>query len=74
MSKLQRFPEKLRLLRERSGMSQRMLAKELGYTSTHIQNLEKGKSKPGAEFVVILAEFFGVTPDRLLLDELDIEG
>lgn len=70
MAKVARFAEKLRRLREQAGLSQRALAKEPGYTYTHIQNLEKGKSMPGADFVVTLAKYFAVTPDQLLLDEL----
>lgn len=69
---IQMFPKKLKTLRTRRGLSQRALAEVLGLTHTHIQNLENGKSSPGAEVVVKLARLFGVTTDQLLLDELDL--
>jgi transcriptional regulator with XRE-family HTH domain len=48
---MQRFPEKLFTLRERHGMSQRDLAKALGFAQGHTHFLETGKRKPAAEFV-----------------------
>lgn len=71
---MQRFPEKMRMLRERYGMTQRELAKELGFTgSAHVHYLETGKRKPTAEVVVKLGQIFGVTPDQLLLDDVEVE-
>jgi hypothetical protein len=33
--------------------------------------LESGNKKPGAEFVFKIADFFGITADALVRDELD---
>jgi transcriptional regulator with XRE-family HTH domain len=70
---MQRFPEKLRALRSRHGMSQNRLAQAIGVTHTHIQRLEQGINKPGAEVVLKLAAYFGLTPNDLLLDEVELE-
>lgn len=70
---MRRFPEKLLALRIRHGLSQRQLAAALGYSDVHISYLETGKKKPSAEFVVKLAQYFGLTPDDLLLDEVELE-
>ncbi len=68
---LERFPENLRILRERKGLSQRALAKHIGCTRSYIGHLESGNKKPGAEFVFKIADFFGITADALVRDELE---
>jgi transcriptional regulator with XRE-family HTH domain len=68
---LQRFPENLRLLRKQHGLSQRDLAKQIGCTRSYISHLESGEKKPGAEFVFKIADFFGITADALVRDELE---
>ncbi|NJO07153.1 MAG: helix-turn-helix transcriptional regulator [Chloroflexaceae bacterium] len=60
------------MLRLRHGLSQRGLANALGFTHTHIQNLESGRSLPSADFVVHVARYFAIPTDVLLLDELDV--
>lgn len=54
------------------GLSQRALANALGFTHTHVQNLESGRSLPSADFVVRVARYFAIPTDVLLLDELDV--
>jgi len=54
-------------------MSQNRLAQAIGVTHTHIQRLEQGINKPGAEVVLKLAAYFGLTPNDLLLDEVELE-
>jgi transcriptional regulator with XRE-family HTH domain len=71
---LQRFPEKLRTLRQRHGMTQRQLATELGITTqVYISDLESGKRRPGTELVYKIAHLFGVTMEQLVDDALDVE-
>jgi len=70
---MQDFPTKLRLLREHRGLSQRRLADELGFSNVHLGYLESGKRKPTGEMVLKLSRFFGVTPNDLLLDEIEID-
>ncbi|MEZ4735587.1 MAG: helix-turn-helix transcriptional regulator [Caldilineaceae bacterium] len=68
------FGEKLRLLRERRGMTLNELAKLTGYTThTPLSLIENGKRKPTLDFVYKVAEVFGVSFDLLLNDSLDLE-
>ncbi|NJN65419.1 MAG: helix-turn-helix transcriptional regulator [Chloroflexaceae bacterium] len=53
-------------------MSQRDLAKEFGFTHVYVHYLETGKSAPNAKLILKMARFFNVTPDILLLDEVDL--
>jgi transcriptional regulator with XRE-family HTH domain len=68
---MQRFGEKLRVLRTRRGMTLRELAKALGYTNHgYLGLLETGKKKPTVECVLKVARLFQVTTDQLLWDEI----
>lgn len=72
---MQRFGEKLRVLRKQRGLTMEELALEMGLTGHgHISNVETGKKKPSLEFVLKVAEIFEVSLDQLLRDELDLEG
>jgi transcriptional regulator with XRE-family HTH domain len=69
-----RFGEKLRTLRTQNGMTLKELATELGLTAHgYISELESGKKKPTAEFVLNVARLFDVSTDQLLKDELDLD-
>jgi transcriptional regulator with XRE-family HTH domain len=71
---MQRFGEKLRTLRTGKQMTLKELASALGLTAHgYISEMEAGKKKPTAEFVLKVARYFKVTTDQLLKDELDIE-
>jgi transcriptional regulator with XRE-family HTH domain len=70
---LKRFPEKLKLLRERHNLSQGQLARQLSVVSSHISQLESGKRRPGAEICIKVADFFGIALDTLVRDELDLD-
>ena len=51
---MQRFGEKLRLLRKRHNLTVRELAEALGYTvhsNSYISQIENGKQKPSLNFV-----------------------
>lgn len=70
---IERFGEKLRILRVQHEMTLRELANGLGLTShSYISELEAGKKTPTAELVLNVARLFGVTTDELLKDELDL--
>lgn len=70
---MRRFGEKLRTLRQRKHMTLKELAAELGYTAHgHLSEIESGKKKPTAEFVLSVARLFCVSTDELLKDELDL--
>jgi transcriptional regulator with XRE-family HTH domain len=69
-----KFPDKLRLVRERRGISQRQLSKRLGTSKSYINNLENGEGKPSIDLIVKIAHFLDVSIDVLLKDELDLDG
>lgn len=51
------------------------LAETLGYSAHgHISELEAGKKVPTVVFVLRVADFFGVSTDDLLRDELDLDN
>jgi transcriptional regulator with XRE-family HTH domain len=71
---MQRFGEKLRLLRQRRGLTMRELADALGFRSHgYIGDLESGRKHPSLELAVKIADFFGVSIDRLARDEVELE-
>lgn len=70
---MQRFGEKLRALREQRHLSRRELAEALGYLSQgHMYDIEIGKRKPTLEFVLKVADYFGVSLDDLVRDEREV--
>jgi len=71
---MQRFGEKLRTLRTQRGLTLKELALRLGLSAHgYISELESGKKKPTAEFVLNVARLFDVSTDQLLKDELDLD-
>ena len=71
---MQRFGEKLRVLRTQHNLTLRDLAAQLGYTAHgYVNAVEKGRKKPSLEFVLKIAALFDVTADQLLRDDLEIE-
>lgn len=71
---MQRFGEKLRILRTGKQMTLKELASSLGLTAHgYISEIESGKKKPTAEFVLKVARYFKVSTDKLLKDELNVE-
>lgn len=71
---MQKFGEKLRRLRTSKELTLKELALKLGLTAHgYLSEIEAGKKKPTAEFVLKVARFFDVTTDQLLKDELEID-
>ncbi len=71
---MQRFGEKLRMLRKRRKLTMRALATALGFQSHgYIGDLESGRKHPSLELAVKIADFFGVSLDQLARDELEVE-
>jgi transcriptional regulator with XRE-family HTH domain len=70
---MQRFGKKLRTLREKRGLTVRELASILEIRShSHIVGLEAGKHNPSADLILKIADFFDVTTDQLMRDNLEI--
>ena len=58
--------EKLKLLRKEKGVSQKIVAKELGITLSAYSNYEQGIREPSNEVLVKLCKYFCVSADYLL--------
>lgn len=73
MNNVQRFGEKLGVLRKQHGLTIVELTKALGYSGYgYIHAIEKGKKKPTAELVLKVAQLFHVSTDQLLRDDLEL--
>ena len=70
---MQRFGEKLRTLRQHHGLTVRDLTRALGYTGFgYIHSIETGKVTPRVEFILKVADYFDVSLDVLLRDNLEL--
>lgn len=58
--------DKIKMLREKCGITQAELAKQLGLTRAGVNAWEMGISVPSTAYVVELALFFKVSTDYLL--------
>ena len=58
--------EKIKLLREKAGMTQSELSRNLGLTRSAVNAWEMGLSVPSTQYIVELAKCFNVSTDYLL--------
>lgn len=58
--------ERIRALREKTGMSARKFAEHIGVKYTTYYGYETGSREPGSDFLVLLAKHHGVTTDYIL--------
>ena len=65
------FSDILKELRGERGMTQQRLADELGVTKGAVAMWETGKRMPEGGMLVVIAQFFGVSVDRLLGAQTD---
>lgn len=71
---MKRFGEKLRALRERRGLTLRQLGAHLEVSNTFVLSLEQGKKTPNAATILKIADFFAVSLEQLMRDELEVDG
>lgn len=71
---MKRFGEKLRTLRQRQGLTLRQLGAHLEVSNTFVLSLEQGKKTPNAATILKIADFFAVSLDQLMRDELEVDG
>ncbi|WP_102049016.1 helix-turn-helix domain-containing protein [Pygmaiobacter massiliensis] len=64
------FGEKLQTLRKTKGLSQEQLAAELSVSRQAVSKWELGESNPDLEYLIQLSEFFNVTTDFLLKENV----
>lgn len=70
---MEKFGEKLHLLRTKHGMTLKELAEAAGLSAHgYISELESGKKKPTVEFVIKIAKLYNVTTDQLLRDDVKL--
>lgn len=71
---LERFPERLRKLREEEGLSMGELSREIGSISqSTLSNYESGKREPKLENIIELSRYFNCSTDYLT-GESDIKN
>ena len=58
--------DKIKLLRENSGLTQAGIARQLGISRSGVNAWEMGLSVPSTQYIVELAKTFGVSTDFLL--------
>ena len=63
------FPKRLQWLRERRGISRRVLSELCGLNKNQIARYERGEQAPNLASLVALADFFDVSVDYLLCRE-----
>jgi transcriptional regulator with XRE-family HTH domain len=66
--------EKLRRLRLQNNLSISALARHLGAVKrAHVSNVEANRRPPSLHFVILVANYFGVTSDYLLRDTIPVD-
>ena len=63
--------EKLDQLRKKSGLSQEQLAEQLNVSRQAISKWESGSAFPESEKLITISNYFGVSVDYLLKDEVE---
>ena len=58
--------ERIKELRQESGLSQSALAKEISVSQKAIDYWERGVNEPKATYIIKLADFFDVSADYIL--------
>lgn len=70
---MKRIGEKLYMLRQRHGLTTRRLADELQTSHTQISRIENGLRQPSADLILRISQFFNVSLDQLMRDDLDLD-
>ena len=69
---MQRFGEKLSSLRKARGLTLTALGNKFGVHNTYISQLEKGRRVPNADMILKIADYFDLSTDQLMRDELEV--
>ena len=67
------FFKKLTALREQYGMSENELASIIGVHNSTIRRWERNDRVPINERIRKMADFFGITTDDLIMDEVSVD-
>lgn len=72
---VRRFGKKLHGLRVKQQLTLKQLAQKLGYSAHgYISEIETGKKIPTVELALKVADFFNVTTDQLLRDDIRLDS
>ncbi len=63
---MNKFKERLRESRKQEGITQKVLAKNIGRTEDCIHDWENGRSEPSIDDIIAIAQFLKVSTDFLL--------
>lgn len=58
--------ERLKLLRNQKGVSQKIVAEKIGVTLSAYSNYEQGIREPNIEIIIALCKYYDVSADYLL--------
>lgn len=70
---MERFGEKLQLLRTRASLSQKQVSEMLKVSESFVWKMEHGHKTPNAAMIIKIARLFNVSTDQLMLDELELD-
>ncbi len=71
---MDKFGEKLRLLRQRRGLSQGELAAMIGVNQTYVGKMERGEKIPNVAMVLKIADVLSITPNQMMLDNVELDN
>ena len=60
---------RIKILRERKGLSQNALANRAGVSPTYIYQLERGEKSPTVEYLAYICEALGVSLEQFFKEE-----
>jgi transcriptional regulator with XRE-family HTH domain len=70
---MERIGEKLKALRLQHSLTTRQLAQALQISQAQISRIENGLRQPSGDLIVKIADFFNVSLDILMRDELELD-
>ena len=70
---MENIGEKLKALRLQHGLTTRQLAKALETSQAQISRIENGLRQPSGDLIVKMADFFNISLDQLMRDDLDLD-
>ena len=69
---MKKFGEKLRILRQKQGLSQADLGKQLDVQQSYVGKMERGEKIPNVAMLGKIAELFNVSFDQLMDDSIEV--
>lgn len=60
-----KYINRVREFRDKTGISQRKMAEEIGLTHKGLQKIESGESQPKVDTAIAIASYFGSTVEKI---------